>query len=129
MEPTPNNLFQIHDETKAEPQSLMSKLTKKPITDKALVKQIDTLKKEIKDLVEEVEKDIAQIVDIKPVAKVEVKPMTMAEKYKNAWDVVYGKQTEFRRNEIDRAVKDGTFGVKSWDKDFILQIASFAESE
>ena len=57
------------------------------------------------------------------------KPLSTAERYKAAWKKVYDQQKEWRRNEIDKSLKDGTFGEKHWDDDFVQQVTSLAESD
>jgi hypothetical protein len=52
----------------------------------------------------------------------------MGERYKRAWTKTYDKQQEWRRKEIDNSQKNGTFGVKDWDDDFVQQVVSLAES-
>ncbi len=55
--------------------------------------------------------------------------MTMAERYKAAWKIIYQKQELWRQKEIDNSQKNGTFGNRDWDTDFVQQVAALAESD
>jgi hypothetical protein len=61
--------------------------------------------------------------------KPEKKPveLSMSERYKKSWEIVYKKQPEWRRKEIDIQLKSGKLSDKECDKDFIQQVASLAE--
>jgi hypothetical protein len=98
-------------------QSLSSKLAaSKPLT-KEVVKALEVF----------IEKATTKlgVIDTKPKLK---KTKTNPDQYKSAWNQLYKNSQLWRQHEIDRAVADKTFGDKDWDKDFIAQIISLAES-
>lgn len=54
--------------------------------------------------------------------------LSMAERYKIAWKLVYKKLDGFRRKEIDSSLKNGTFGESERDMNFVKLVASEAET-
>jgi hypothetical protein len=58
---------------------------------------------------------------------VAIKPMV--NRYKQAWVAVREKMPEWRKNEFDKSLKDGTFGVSRWDTEFSQAVIELAESE
>lgn len=52
----------------------------------------------------------------------------MSVRYQIAWRIIYNKQTECRKKEIDKEMECGTLGPGRWNEDFIQQVASLAES-
>lgn len=57
------------------------------------------------------------------------KVVTMKERYEKAWEIVFKRLPEWRQKELTESKKDGTFGVKDWDTDFVRQVAALAESD
>lgn len=63
-------------------------------------------------------------------AEKEVKTLTsMAERYKKAWNTVYSRLPEWRRKEVDEAMKSGKLPDKGWADDFSRQVAALAEKQ
>jgi hypothetical protein len=62
-----------------------------------------------------------------PAPVVNDKPSNANNIYEKAFNTLYNKQPDWRKQEIDRAKINGTFGTKDWDQDFIHQVAVLAE--
>jgi hypothetical protein len=102
-------------------QSLSSKLAaSKPLT-KEVVKALEVFIKKATNKL-----GISNDILVKPKSLTSSK--TNPDQYKQAWNQLYKNSQPWRQHEIDRAVADKTFGDKDWDKDFIAQIISLAES-
>lgn len=68
---------------------------------------------------------------ILPKVKTEAKSvvLTMADRYRKAWDIVYNNQQQWRKKEIDVSKSNGTFGTTRWDDDFVRQVTALAEKD
>ncbi len=53
----------------------------------------------------------------------------MKDRYSKAWKVMYDKQAQWRKDEIDESMKHKLFGNKRWDTEFINEVIKLAESE
>jgi hypothetical protein len=89
---------------------------------------MEKIKSSIDKLASKIEKSKPAPKKISP-AKQEVITLSMGERYKRAWTKTYDKQQEWRKKEIDNSKKDGTFGIKDWDDDFVKQVVELAESD
>lgn len=64
-----------------------------------------------------------------PLKKKAVKASTMADKYRDAWMVVYYRKQKWRQQEIDRTLKSGKLSDEGWDTDFVREVILLAESD
>lgn len=55
--------------------------------------------------------------------------LSMADRYRKGWSAAKATKPMWRQNEIDKSLKDGTFGEKHYDIEFSQLVASIAESD
>lgn len=55
--------------------------------------------------------------------------LTIADRYKKAWEIVYKELPEWRQKEIDNQMKSGKLSDKQWDTDFVQQVTALADSD
>jgi hypothetical protein len=98
------------------------------LTPEELAKNIgDSLNKQVKKAKKISKKDeekLAKAISEKPV----VVPLTMAQRYKKAQEIVFKQQSAFRQKEIDNQLKSGKLSDKDWDDEFAKAIVALAES-
>jgi hypothetical protein len=93
------------------------------------VPNVEKLKSSIDKLASKIDKAKA-----KPAPKVIAKPiviLSMAERYKRAWHIIYDKQQEWRKKEIDNqlANNNGKLSDRDWDNSFADDVEKLAESD
>lgn len=59
-----------------------------------------------------------------------IKPfISVADRYKTAWERVYCRLPKWRQNEIDIQMKSGKLSDNEWDNDFVRQVTALVESD
>jgi hypothetical protein len=54
--------------------------------------------------------------------------LSVSERYKISWQIIFKQQSHLRQKEIDESIKSDTFGSSERDKNFVRQVVSLAES-
>ena len=116
QEGNPNNPF-YNLQREPKPLTFTSKMEKE-----ANQQSADKLKKSVDRLTQKVLNTSTVKMDKNPAT-------SMKERYELAWGLTYKKLPEWRQREIDASRKDGTFGEKHYDQDFVRQVALLAESD